>query len=297
MKIAVIYGGISSEREVSLKTGKEIVKNLDRNKYDVFELEISKKEDIFKLKNENIDFAYIALHGIFGENGEVQAALEIMGIKYSGSGILSSALCMDKHLTKEVVKNSGVRVIDSIFLTKNDKIKYEDINLGKEIILKANKGGSSIGIFFVNNEKEFEEAMNNIFEIDDEIIIEKVIKGIEISVPIIDGIVYPTLMIEPSAEYFDYNSKYSNGGAKEYVYQFPVELQNEIDDFTRKAFKAAKCKGFARIDYIISDDKVYFLEINTLPGMTQNSLLPKSTASKGYSYSETLDLLIGASLK
>lgn len=297
MKIAVIYGGISSERDVSIKTGNEIISNLDKEKYEIIPFLIDKKQDVLKIKDLDIDFAYIALHGNFGENGEIQSILETLNIPYSGTDVKSSALCMDKQLTKEIVKNANVRVIDGISLRKGEKINFNDINLGDKIILKPNSGGSSIGIFFATNEEEFNKACSEIFKIDDEIIIEKVINGIEISVPIIGGKVFPTLLIEAlMGEYFDYVSKYEKGGAKEEVFYFPEKIQNEIDEFTHKVFYATKCKAFARVDYILSDDKVYFLEINTLPGMTSASLLPKSTKSVGYSYSETLDLLIKESL-
>ena len=277
MKIAVIYGGISSEREVSINTGKEIISNLDKSKYEVIGLELEKAEDIFKLRDMNVDFVYIALHGIFGEDGRVQAILDSMNIPYSGCGVLSSAMSMDKNISKLIVKNSGVRVIDGISVRKGDKINFSDLNLA-------------------TNQEEFEKALNEIFLIDDEALVERIMKGIEISVPIIKGEVFPTILIEPLKDtFFDYKSKYENGGALEYVHEFEKELQNEIDDFTRKVYKSLKCKGYARVDYILVDNRAYFLEINTLPGMTKNSLLPKSTLSKGYSYTQTLDLLIEAS--
>lgn len=296
MKIAVIYGGISSEREVSINTGKEIISNLDKSKYEVIGLELKKAEDIFKLRDMNVDFVYIALHGIFGEDGRVQAILDSMNIPYSGCGVLSSAMSMDKNISKLIVKNSGVRVIDGISVRKGDKINFSDLNLGDKVILKPNSGGSSIGINFATNQEEFEKALNEIFLIDDEALVERIMKGIEISVPIIKEEVFPTILIEPLKDtFFDYKSKYENGGALEYVHEFEKELQNEIDDFTRKVYKSLKCKGYARVDYILVDNRAYFLEINTLPGMTKNSLLPKSTLSKGYSYTQTLDLLIEAS--
>ena len=296
MKIAVIYGGISSEREVSINTGKEIISNLDKSKYEVIGLELEKAEDIFKLRDMNVDFVYIALHGIFGEDGRVQAILDSMNIPYSGCGVLSSAMSMDKNISKLIVKNSGVRVIDGISVRKGDKINFSDLNLGDKVILKPNSGGSSIGINFATNQEEFEKALNEIFLIDDEALVERIMKGIEISVPIIQGEVFPTILIEPLKDtFFDYKSKYENGGALEYVHEFEKELQNEIDDFTRKVYKSLKCKGYARVDYILVENRAYFLEINTLPGMTKNSLLPKSTLSKGYSYTQTLDLLIEAS--
>ena len=205
-------------------------------------------------------------------------------------------MSMDKNRSKYIVKNSGVRVIDGISIKKGEILNFSDLNLGEKVILKPNSGGSSIGINFASNQTEFEKGLEEIFLIDDEALVERVMTGVEISVPIIKGEVFPTLLIEPLKDtFFDYKSKYENGGALEYVHEFEKELQNEIDDFTKKVYKSLKCKGYARVDYILVDNKAYFLEINTLPGMTKNSLLPKSTLSRGYSYSQTLDLLIEAS--
>ena len=145
--------------------------------------------------------------------------------------------------------------------------------------------------------KELELALKKVYETDNEALVEEVLNGIEISVPIISGKVYPPVRIDSlKSTYFDYNSKYDKDGANEYVYFFEEELQNEINEFTKKAYYATKCKGFARIDYIIQDNKAYLIEINTLPGMTKTSLLPKSLAHLGYTYSKTLDLLIEASI-
>lgn len=297
MKIAVLYGGISTEREVSIKTGKEIVNNLNKEKYEVIEIDIKEKKDILKLIDLKVDFVYIALHGIYGESGEIQALLDILDIPYSGSNMYSSSISINKYYTKLVAKDANVRVVDGKLIKKDFIPKFENLNLGSEIILKPNKGGSSLGVYFVKNEKDYLEAIESIFKIDDEILAERVIRGEEISVPIIGEKVFPTLKIEPlKGTFFDYSSKYEKGCSLEYVYEFEEELQNEINSFTKQVYKALNCKGFSRIDYIISDNKAYFLEINTLPGMTSNSLLPISTASKGYSYSETLDLLIKESM-
>lgn len=297
MRIAVIYGGDSLEKEVSKKTGKGIVENLDKTKYDVVDFEIEKGEDVLKLKDKNIDFAYIALHGSFGEDGKIQAILETLGIPYSGSGVFSSALCMDKNISKVVVSNAGVRTIPGITVRKGEKLYFKDLDLGNKVILKPNDAGSSIGIYFAENDEELEKGINEIFKISDEVVIEKIINGKEISVPIIGGKVFPTVLIEPLKDtFFDFKSKYEENGAKEYVYEFPEKIQKEINEFTEKAYRALKCKGFVRIDYFVENDKVYFIEANSLPGMTPTSILPRSTAHIGYTYSETLDLLIKESL-
>ena len=302
LRVGVIRGGISTEREVSLKTGNEIVNNLNRDKYEVFDIVIDSEREVFeKLKDLNLDFVYVALHGIFGEDGRIQSILESLGIRYSGSGVMTSAVCMDKEMTKRIVASYGVRVAKGMSLRKGESISFDTVRekLGNRVVVKPNSGGSSIGVSFVENQAELEKALEIVFDIDKEALIEETLKGVEISVPVIDGKVYPALKIEAVAgDYFDYESKYADGGAREFVYEFEREIQEEIDKFAADSYYAMKCEGFSRIDFMVVNGNIpYFMEVNTLPGMTAASLLPKSTASKGYDYSETLDLLIEASMK
>ena len=299
LKVGVIRGGVSTEREVSMNTGSEIIKNLNRDKYEVFDIVINSEREVFeKLENLDLDFVYIALHGMFGEDGRIQAILESLGIAYSGPGVMSSALCMDKELTKKIVETYGVRTAKGVAIRRGEEYNFQEIKekLGNRIIVKPNSGGSSIGVSFVETEEEFKKALELVYTMDKTALVEEVLPGIEISVPVINGKVFPTLKIEAVAgEYFDYESKYADGGAREFVFEFPEEIQNEIDKFAYDSYYAVKCEGFARVDFMVVGDKPYFMEVNTLPGMTAASLLPKSTASKGYSYVETLDLLIEAS--
>ena len=299
LKVGVIRGGVSTEREVSMNTGSEIIKNLNRDKYEVFDIVINSEREVFeKLENLDLDFVYIALHGIFGEDGRVQAILESLGIAYGGPGVMSSALCMDKELTKKIVETYGVRTAKGVAIRRGEGYNFQEIKkkLGNRIIVKPNSGGSSIGVSFVEAEEEFKKALELVYTMDKTALVEEVLPGTEISVPVIDGKVFPTLKIEAVAgEYFDYESKYADGGAREFVFEFPEKIQKEIDKFAYDSYYAVKCEGFARVDFMVVGDKPYFMEVNTLPGMTAASLLPKSTASKGYSYVETLDLLIEAS--
>ena len=299
LKVGVIRGGVSTEREVSMNTGSEIIKNLNRDKYEVFDVVINSEREVFeKLENLNLDFVYIALHGMFGEDGRIQAILESLGIAYSGPGVMSSALCMDKELTKKIVETCGVRTAKGVAIRRGEGYNFQEIKkkLGNRIIVKPNSGGSSIGVSFVEAEEEFKKALELVYTMDKTALVEEVLPGTEISVPVINGKVFPTLKIEAVAgEYFDYESKYADGGAREFVFEFPEEIQKEIDKFAYDSYYALKCEGFARVDFMVVGDKPYFMEMNTLPGMTAASLLPKSTASKGYSYVETLDLLIEAS--
>lgn len=295
MRICIIYAGISTEREISIKTAEQIMKSLDKDKYDICELKIDRTEDIFKIKYMNVDLAFIALHGKFGEDGRVQAILEAMNIRYTGPGVLASGICMDKDIAKRVVSTYGIRTAKWWTIRKGEEFTYPKEY--EKLIVKPNSGGSSIGVHFISNQQELDEALKDIFTMDDEAIMEEVIEGDEVSVPIIDGVAYPPIKIEAlKGTYFDYTSKYSDGGAREYVTKFSDNLEKELKEFTEKAYYAAKCKGYSRVDFLVRDDKAYFMEVNTLPGMTATSLLPKSLASVGIGYRETLELLIRASL-
>lgn len=294
MKICVIYAGISTERLVSISTAKQIINNLDRNKYEVSELRIDKPEDVFSLKDKDIDMVFIALHGKFGEDGKVQAILESMNIKYTGSGVLASAVCMDKDICKKIARFVGVRTANWWTVRKGETFEYD--KKYEELIIKPNSGGSSIGVHFIHNQKELNEALEDIFSMDNEAIIEEVIHGEEMTVPVILGKAYPTLKIEAlKGTWFDYRSKYEDGGAKEYVAKLDENLEKELKEFSEKLFYETKCRGYIRIDYLVKDNKAYFMEINNLPGLTANSLLPKSLASLGISYREVLDMIIEAS--
>ena len=295
MRICIIYAGISTEREISIKTAEQIMKSLDKDKYDICELKIDKTEDIFKIKDMNVDLAFIALHGKFGEDGRVQAILEAMNIRYTGPGVLASGICMDKDIAKRVLSTYGIRTAKWWTIRKGEEFIYPKEY--EKLIVKPNSGGSSIGVHFISNQQELDEALKDIFTMDDEAIMEEVIEGDEVSVPIIDGVAYPPIKIEAlKGTYFDYTSKYSDGGAREYVTKFSDNLEKELKEFTEKAYYAAKCKGYSRVDFLVRDDKAYFMEVNTLPGMTATSLLPKSLASVGIGYRETIELLIKASL-
>ena len=212
---------------------------------------------------------------------------------------MSSAVCMDKEFSKRIVAGYGVRIAKWKSVRVGETVDFETIKkeLGNRVVVKPNNGGSSIGVSFVENQEELDKGLEIVFGMDKEALIEEVLHGVEISVPVIDGEVFPTIRIEALAgDYFDYESKYATGGAKEYVFEFPEKVQAEINKFAKDSYYGLKCEGFARIDFMIVDNKPYMIEINTLPGMTGASLLPKSLASKGYSYSQALDLLIESSI-
>lgn len=300
MKVGVIMGGISSEREISLNSGESILENIDTKKYDVCKIVIDKKEDIInKVRDEKIDFALLALHGQFGEDGTVQSVLQCLNIPYSGCGPLSSAACMDKDMTKSLLKAAGIRTAPWLNLRSVEEINYDKIEeLGYPVVIKPTHGGSSVATFIIKDKSEVLKAVEEGFKWDTEVMIEKFIKGEEITCPIFSDKMYPVLAIKPKSEFFDFESKYQDGGADEFIINLEKDLHEEVENMALLTYRALKCSVYARVDMIITEDKVpYILEVNTLPGMTKNSLFPKSAAGINISYSGLIDNIIEASLK
>ena len=298
MRVGVIMGGISSEREISLKSGKSIMENIDKDKYEVVPVVIDKKEDIIN-KVKGLDFALLALHGQFGEDGTVQSVLQTLDIPYSGCGPLSSAACMDKDMTKNLLKASGIRTAPWINLRIGQKINYADIKeLGYPVVVKPTHGGSSVATFIVKEEKDIEDSIKEGFKWDTEVMIEKFIKGDEITCPVMGEEMFPIVIIKPNAEFFDFTAKYQDGGADEFIIEFEEKLQEQVEKMALATYEALKCSVYSRVDMIITEDKIpYVLEVNTLPGMTKNSLFPKSAAGKNIQFNELIDLIIEESLK
>lgn len=297
MKVGVIMGGISSEREVSLNSGREVFRNFNKEKYEVMEIVIDKKEDVF-IKAKDIDFAFVVLHGKFGEDGTVQAIFESMDIPYSGCGPLTSGICMDKDITKRILRSSGINTADWISLTSPENLDYEAIeNIGYPVVVKPNCGGSSVATNIVRKKEDIAEAVNLAFNYDKEVMIEKYLKGDEITCCMLDGQMIAVISIKPHAEFFDYTAKYADGGTDEIVIELEDSLHKQVEAMAKSCWKLLKCQVFARVDMIVCNGVPYVLEINTLPGMTKNSLFPKGARGAGISYTELLDIITEKSLK
>ncbi|CAM2079481.1 MAG: D-alanine--D-alanine ligase [uncultured Clostridium sp.] len=298
MKIGVIMGGISSEREISLKSGEQVLLNLNRDKYEerIPIIIDSKSEVVEKIKG--IDFAFLALHGQFGEDGTIQGLLETIGIPYSGCGVLPSAICMNKELTKRIVKTVGVDTAKWLIVKAVEEIDYKKIReLQYPVFIKPNKGGSSVATFLVRSEDEVEIAVREGLKYDNEIMIEEYINGEEITSFVLNGEVFPTVKIKSkNSEFFDYDSKYGENGAEEEVVLLEEKLQEKINNISKKVWDILGCNSYARIDMIVRDGVPYLLEVNTLPGMTKQSLIPKSAKVRGLEFSELLDKIIECSL-
>ncbi|MGU8815202.1 D-alanine--D-alanine ligase [Clostridium perfringens] len=297
MKVGIIMGGISSEREVSLASGESIFNHIDKEKYEVIKIIINNKRDILE-KVTGLDFALLALHGKFGEDGTVQAFLDIMDIPYSGCGALSSSLCMDKNLSKKVLKAENIRTAKWITVKSIEEIDYEKIEeIGYPVFVKPNNGGSSVATFKVYKKEDIKNSVMEGLKYDEEVIIESFIKGREITCPIFNGELFPILEIKSKADFYDYKQKYASNGAEHLPVQLEKSLYDEVKEMALKTFEALKCEVYARVDMIITEEGVpYILEVNTLPGMTATSLFPQSAESRGISYSKFIDLIIKTSL-
>lgn len=298
MKVGVIMGGISSEREISLKSGKSIIENIDKNKYEVIPVVIDEKVDIIN-KVKDLDFALLALHGKFGEDGTVQSVLQTLDIPYSGCGPLTSALCMDKDLTKTVLEANGIRTARWLNVKSVEEIDYEAIeNIGYPVFIKPTNGGSSVATFKIYDKEKVQEAVEEGLKWDTEVMIEEFIDGNEITCPVFDNKLFPVIAIKPKSDFFDYTQKYSENGADEVLVELEEDLYKEVKEMALKTYKALKCEVYSRIDMIVNKEGTpYILEVNTIPGMTAASLFPKSAKGEGYSFSEFLDLIIETSLK
>ncbi len=305
LKIAVIFGGVSKEREVSLISGQNVFKNLDKKKYTVARIEVTKDGAWIK-KNINqlmgCDVAFLALHGPGGEDGTIQGVLESFGIKYTGSGVLASALGMNKAKTKRFVASAGVLVAPHIVISKKEFQNHPQKFLSKikgKVVIKPNQIGSSIGVTISSDKKTIKKGIVEALKHDNEVLIEPFVKGRELTVPVLGNKklqALPVIEIIPKrgSEFFDFRAKYNPNYSDEVV---PADISNSL----RKALQGIAllvhellgCRGFSRSDFIVTEKgQIYFLEINTIPGLTSNSLVPKSAKAAGISYSQFLDKLI-----
>ncbi len=293
-KIGVLLGGESSEREVSLKTGKAILAALLRLGYQAVPLDMKGNWSGI-IDKSAIDLAFIALHGKWGEDGAVQGLLEILEIPYTGSGVLASSLCMSKLMTKRVLSEAGVVTPDYTLLERGfDSKKDFPGEISVPCVVKPDREGSTIGVSIVYDETDLKKAVSEAFQYDTRIIVEKYIGGREITVGLINGKVLPAIEIIPTSGFYDYASKYTKG-ATEYV--CPAKIDESVLEkayiATGTAAKVISLKGGARLDFIIDKEgDTYFLEVNTIPGMTETSLLPKAAKATGMSFDDLVENIL-----
>ncbi len=347
MRIVVLAGGLSTERDVSLASGAGICRTLRERGHEAFLLDVylgfpydsDKLEEVFTLPNAGLEIAegikktepdlaaikasredqsdcfvgpnvidicrladivFMGLHGDVGENGKLQATFDILGIRYTGPNYLGSALAMDKGIAKKIFKMSGVPTPMGTALKKEQKdVPLSALGLSLPVVVKPCSGGSSIGVYIVNTEAEYAEAIEKSFCYEDEIVIEPYIKGREFAVGIIDGKALPVIEIIPKSGFFDYANKYQ-AGATEEICPAPIDdvIAEKMQRATELAFKSLKLDVYSRADFLL-DEKgdIYCLEVNTLPGMTATSLLPQEAKAAGIEYGELCEFIIRKSLE
>lgn len=346
MKILILAGGTSTERDVSLVTGKCIYEALKRGGHKVVLADVylgfdgkytgSSPESLFDSETDwtegigaidakapdiesvkamrdpgykgflgpkvldmcrAADVVVLGLHGENGENGKLQAYLDLEGIRYTGTDYKSSAICMDKQLAKEILAYNGIPVPKGRILRRGDDTAN---TIGYPCVVKVNSGGSSVGVNLCHNEEEYNKAMEESLAMDESVLVEEYIKGREFSVCVFDGKALPIIEIAPKEEFYDYKSKYQEGATVETC---PAQISDsktrEMSIFAERAYKALRLKSYVRFDFLMRerDESLYCLEANTLPGMTPMSLVPQEARAAGIEFDKLWEMIVATALK
>ncbi len=321
LNIAIIAGGDSGEYSISVKSGKQVELNIDRSKYRPFLILIRGKNWNYRIekklfpvdKNDfsltigtkkiRFDAIFNAIHGTPGENGKLQGYFDILGIPYTSCDVTTSALTFNKSFCKDVVAKYGVKTAKSMHLIKGTDFSSGEIleKLSLPVFVKPNNGGSSVGMSKVNHSNELEDALSLAFREDNEILVEEFVKGRELTCGIIRAagkiVAFPVTEIIPKKEYFDYEAKYKKGMADEVVpAQIPTPVSKECQEISTMLYRKLNCKGVVRFDYIYTGQDFYFLEVNTVPGLTKASIVPNMAKAHGWSFTELISLMIDEEL-
>jgi len=303
LRVAVLMGGNSSEYEISLISGKEVLANLPEKYIDI-PIVIPKygSQWLEKLLKAEVDICFIAMHGPFGEDGKIQGLLDTLGIKYTGSKVAASAIGMDKILFRKMMKVENLPIPEYTVVDK----KTKKINLGQfgkpPYFVKPYDQGSSVGASIVKKSKDLEEALKLAFSFSDKALVDEYLKGMEVTCSVLgneDARALPVIEIIPKkGDFFDYESKYTESGSDEIVpARISSRLTKVVQELSIKVHKAIGARGFSRVDFILKENKYpIILEINTIPGLTPMSLLPKAARESGLSYSQLLDKIIRYSI-
>lgn len=293
-RIGVLMGGPSTEREISLKSGMAVYNSLKDSGLNAEAIDIEtddRKENIKLLKSRALDCVFLALHGRFGEDGQIQRILETLKIPYTGSGVLASGLAMDKIVSRRIFKRAGLYVPQDIVLNAGlSQGRQEELirSFGLPLVIKPSSHGSSIGLSIVREKKEMKKAILAAFKFDRKVIIEEYIKGRELTVGILSGRALPVIEIIPKRAFFDYTAKYQKG-LTDYVVPalIPQKTAKKVRQAALMAHRLLGCFGCSRVDIILDEiNRPVILEVNTIPGLTDKSLLPKAAKSVGIGFSE-----------
>lgn len=279
-KIGVLLGGLSEEREISLKTGDAVLKALLAKGYNAVPIDAG-RDIAFRLVSEKVEVAFVALHGRYGEDGCIQGLLEVMGIPYTGSGVQASSVAMDKAAAKKLFLHHGVSTPVSFGYAGGKAVKAK-----LPVVVKPSTQGSAIGVTIVRKKAELAPAIAEAKRHRGEPVIEEYIEGRELTVSILDGRVLPVIEIRPKEGFYDYRAKYTKG-ATDFIVPAPLTktLEKKVSKEALKAYEALRCAGAARVDVMLKKNgKPYVLEVNTVPGMTELSLFPRAASAVGMDY-------------
>lgn len=319
-KVMVLMGGDSTEREVSLSSGKRVADGLRSAGYRVIEMDVVFNPSLAKqrgleptasravgladlvkrLIEHQPDVVFIVLHGAPGEDGRVQAVLDLMDIPYTGSGVLASALALDKVMTKRVLKASGVPVAPDVVCYCSESLETVmwkvSESLGYPVIVKPNTQGSTIGVHRVYRESDLAEALDDAFHYDECVLIEPLLSGVELTVPVVGNwraVALPMIEIVPAGGFYDYEAKYTPGATEEIIpARVPDEIHQQCAHYALLSHRALGCQGMSRTDFIWARDQLVVLEVNTIPGMTPTSLLPRSAEAYGWSFERLVENIV-----
>ena len=303
IRVGVLRGGPSAEHEVSLLTGINVLSNLPSEKYQGIDILISREGKWPYLPA--VDVIFNALHGEYGEDGQVQSVLEKKGLPYTGSGVAASALAMDKWASRQILCRAGLKVSPAIKIEKSSLEQIPNSNFSLPWVVKPANRGSSVGISLVNNEKEFQPALDKAFQYDNSVLVEKYIKGWEATCGILENFrgekyfALPVVEIipPPGKPFFDHQCKYDGTTQEICPGVFDEKTALAIQEAARLAHQSLGCRDYSRTDIIVAEDGIYVLEVNTLPGLTKESLFPKAAAVVGCSFDQLLDHLLTLALE
>lgn len=300
-KIAVLFGGTSAERDVSLNSGKAVLNALLKQGYDAHGID-PKETPVTDLTRMKFDRVFNILHGRGGEDGGLQGMLEQIGLPYTGCGVMASALAMDKMRTKMLWKGFGLPIADMEIVTRDNVAELNPMavveRLGLPLMVKPSREGSSVGLTKVKAVEELKSAVDFALECDDTVLIEEWLSGIELSVPVLGGEVLPAVQIIPEGEFYDYDAKYISDNTQ-YICPAPLtqEKEQELRRLVKQAYDSIGCSGWSRIDVMVNARGDFCLvEVNTSPGMTSHSLFPMSAATVGYSFEQLVARILELSL-
>ena len=292
-KIGVLMGGLSSERDISLSTGRLVTASLIKKGYSVAAIDVG-RDLPQRLINEKIEVAFIALHGRYGEDGCVQGLLEVMGIPYTGSGVSASAVCMDKMLTKEILEHHGISTPKFSVSRKDGAGNPPSVRY--PVVVKPLREGSTIGISVVSEKKDLRPALDSAFQYGDSALIEEYIAGMEVTAGIIGDRPLSLIEIVPQGGFYDFTTK-TTGGMAEYIVpaRLSAAVSKKIQDTALMAHKALGCCYVSRVDFRVDPaGQAYVLEVNTIPGMTDTSLLPKAAGKAGIGYDNLVEMILSS---